>query len=109
MPCLQAQGMSTNAVKTNPVNLPVQSQQRPSNQHPVIQQQSAPDPVYHQGQVTHGLGPAGRHDMPNSMCQSELKQSVSPPVNSQTADFSRFNLSAMPSSRKPCLPAHPCQ
>ena len=118
MSCLQAQGMATNAVRTHPANLPVQSQQaqqQSSSQLSAIQHQYAPDLVNHQAQMTQpeSLGPVGGHTQPNltgsSVCQSELKQSVSPPVSSQTANFSRFNLSAMPSSRKPCLPAHPCQ
>ena len=32
----------------------------------------------------------------------------SPPANSQTADFSCFNLSALPSSRKKCTAIHSC-
>lgn len=109
MPAVQAQGMSTIAARTYSADLLVQNQQaqqQPSSQHSAIQHQYAPDlAVSNQAQMTQSgsLGPAGRTDMPNLMgssTQTELKQSVSPPVSSQTTDFSRFNLSAMPSSRK---------
>ncbi len=114
-PGLQTQGVSASGVRGYPANLLLhdkQAQQQasaPQSAHHYYH--NLPDSVKYQPQITELGGPQADdlHSLPdfagNSM-GGGVMQKVSPQATSQTANFSRFNHSALPSSRKPPAPMH---
>ncbi|KAL0055867.1 hypothetical protein WJX82_005206 [Trebouxia sp. C0006] len=109
MPDSQTQGVSASGVRGYPANLLLhdkQAQQQasaPQSAHHYYH--NLPDSVKYQPQITELGGPQADdlHSLPdfagNSM-GGGVMQKVSPQATSQTANFSRFNHSALPSSRK---------
>jgi len=112
---LQTQGVSASGIRVYPANLLLhdrQAQQQasaPQSTHHY--HHDLPDSVKYQPKITDLSGPQvdDMHSLPdfagNSM-GGGVMQKVSPQAISQTANFSRFNHSALPSSRKPSAPMH---
>ena len=112
---LQTQGVSASGVRGYPANLLLHDRQA---QRQASAPQSAhhyhhdlPDSFKYQPQVTELSSPQvdDMHSLPDAAGNSMgggVMQKVSPQAISQTANFSRFNHSALSSSRKLSAPMH---
>ena len=112
---LQTQGVSASGVIVCPANLFLHDrhsqQQASAPQSTHHHHQDLPDSVKYQPQITELSGPQvdDMHSLPDfagSSVGGGVMQKISPQPISQTANSSRFNHSAQPSSRKPSAPMH---